>query len=406
MNQALAGLLGLALAAATLRAAPAPVPAAGPATRAEVKQKIQGTQQDLSKLRKEIKQGKQEVLKHARQEKSLLGELQQLSRKLEVARRDARTQVFNLGLVEDKLTRVRSRLELLQAEEAADRDALKGDLSRLYKARARRGPALLFAARTPAELSTRARYLGALSGATQRRVRGLQDRIAQVDGYRREYSEQQDVFKRRKEDVEQARRQVEVDRQRKEALLKDVRGRKAKVAELVREKELSAGRLQGLLDGFIRESSRLARQRQTLARPSKAGSRSSLRGRLPWPAFGRLISRYGKQTHPIFRTPVFNRGIEVGAPYGSPIKAVASGTVLHAAEMEGFGNLVVVDHGGGMMSVYGYASQVHVQAGQAVGQGELLADVGEAGTSGQPSLYFEIRQGAKAQDPLRYLGRR
>lgn len=401
MRVAAACLLGLALSLAALAAEAPPSQ-----TRAEVKQKIQGTRQDLSKLRKEIKQGKQEVQKHARQEKSLLGQVEQLNRELETARREARTHVRNLGLVEDRLTRVRSRLELLQAEETADRDALKGDLARLYKARARSGPALLFAARTPSELGARSRYLGALSGATQRRVHDLQDHIHQVEGYRREFSEREVELKRRQEDVETARRRVEQERLRKQALLKDVRGRKAHASEVVKGLELSAGRLQGLMDGFIRESARLAKQRQAYARPSKSGSRSSLHGRLPWPTAGKLISRYGKQIHPIFHTPVFNRGIEVGAPYGSPIRAVASGTVLHAAEMEGFGDLVVLDHGGGMMSVYGYASQVHVQTGQAVAQGDLLADVGEAGTSGQPSLYFEIRQGAKAQDPLHYLGRR
>jgi len=397
-------LLGLALLG--LAAALAAAPAGDPATRAEVKQKIQGTRKDLTKIRKEIKQGQQEVQKHTRQEKSILGEINQLNRELVTAQRDARIQVHNLGVVEDSLTRVRGSLELLQAEEIADRDALKGDLARLYKARARRGPALLFAARTPSELGTRARYLGALSGATQRRMRVLQEHIHKVDGYRRDYSEQKLVLKRRQEDVDAARRHVEQERQRRQALLKDVRGRKAKAAEVVKGLELSAGRLQGLMDSLQKEVARLAKQRQTLARPSKSGTRTSLHGRLPWPSAGKLIARYGKQSHPIFHTPVFNRGIEVGAPYGSPVRAVAAGTVLHAAEMEGFGNLVVLDHGGSMMSVYGYASQVHVQAGQVVNQGELLADVGEAGTSGQSSLYFEIRQGAKAQDPLRYLGRR
>jgi septal ring factor EnvC (AmiA/AmiB activator) len=109
--------------------------------------------------------------------------------------------------------------------------------------------------------------------------------------------------------------------------------------------------------------------------------------------------------HPVFKTPVFNRGIEIAAPFGASISAVASGRVLHAAPMEGFGELVVLDHGGGMMSVYGYGSKVLVHVGDGVAAGDTLAEVGEPDTGREPSLYFEIRQGAKALDPFTYLRR-
>ena len=385
----------------------------------EAGQRIQGARKDLKQLAKEIKKGKQVVSRHARQEKTIMQQLEQSGRDLDSARRESLVHARNLGVVEDRLMRVRSRLDLLQAEEASDRDVLRAGLIRLYHARVSQGPALLFSAQTPAEFGARAHYLSSLNNSVQRRVKSLRDRIAQVEGYRREFRDREVELKKRQSDVQAARAKVEQERVRRQALMHDVRNRKAEAQQEVVSLERSAQGLQDLVDGLQKEVRRLAEQRrkqnQVLLgnRKKRANAHiemddgpSTLRGRLPWPTLGRIVSRFGKQRHPIFNTTVFNRGIEIAAPYGSAVRAVASGTVLHAAQMEGFGQLVVLDHGGNMMSVYGYASEVHVTAGQSVVKGDLLAGVGEAGTAKQPALYFEIRQGAKAQDPLRYLGRR
>lgn len=373
-----------------------------------VKEKIQGARQDLKEVQRDLKKKKTVLKNTVKQEKSLLGQLEQLNRKLEAARRESLTHVKNLGLVEDRLTRIRSRLEQLDQEEQEDRSSLKASLVALYKARSRRGPALLFSVRTPAELSARTRYLGALSQGTDRRFRSLQARIEMVRGFKDEFASRQVELTKQRAEVEQSRRRVEQERLHRQSLLKNVRSKKAKTSEAVKELERSFGELQGLLGRLQEEAQRLARQRAANSHDAAptTGGPTTLRRGLAWPVHGRVVSEYGKHRHPVFHTLVFNRGIEIAAPYGSPIHAVAAGTVLHASPMEGFGELVVLDHGGSMMSVYAYASKIHVSVGQGVAQGDLLADVGEAGASKSPSLYFEIRKGAKALNPFLYLKRR
>lgn len=382
-----------------------PLPAAQTQTRAEVKDQIKDTRQDLKQIQQQLLKNRQALKSQDRREKGLMGELEGLNRKLEGARREAKIHVKNLGLVEDRLARIRSRLSELTREEAEDRRSLSSSLVDLYKARSRRGPALLFGARSPSALADRVRYLGALSRATGQRVKGLRERIGQVSNFQSEFKERQAELIRSRKDVETARRRVEQERRRRQDLLQSVRSKKARIKDAVAELERGAGRLQGLLDDLQVQVARLAQARHATA-PSAPGGPTTLRRGLAWPLRGRLVAEFGRHRHPVFKTLVFNRGIEIAAPHGSPVYAVAAGTVLHAAAMEGFGDLVVLDHGGGMMSVYGYNSQVHVQVGQGVAQGDLVADVGEAGASGQPSLYFEIRKGAKALDPFTYLRRR
>jgi septal ring factor EnvC (AmiA/AmiB activator) len=403
--------IGWALLALLGAAAPQARADDAPATHSEVKQRYNSASQELRNKKRAGRQAKLKVHQDERQIQALKNKLNALNRELTAAQRDRMVHVRNLGLVEDKLRGVSTKLELMKGEESADHDALSADLVRLYKARQHGSAALLFSAHTPSEVAARARYLEALSDMTRRKVASMRERIGQVEGWKREYREQQAFYARGKEDAETARRRVELEQRQKEAVLRSVQGRKAEDLKLAQTLEKDALGLQEMMDGLRRQEQDYARQQAAgsegaAPRVSRLGGRSSLHGRLPWPVQGRIVSRFGRQEHPEFHTPVFNRGIEIAAAFGSEVHAVAAGKVLHAGEMEGFGQLVVLDHGGGMMSVYGYGSALHVAAKQLVAQGDLLMDVGEAATSRQPSLYFEISQGAKAQDPLRFLGRR
>jgi septal ring factor EnvC (AmiA/AmiB activator) len=254
----------------------------------------------------------------------------------------------------------------------------------------------------------------------------LGEDLGQLDAYRREFDNRSAELTRHMREVDEDRRTVEREKAGKEAQLRLVRGRKARAMEAVRELKSSADRLRGMLDGLVGEALRReaqqrreqaeARARERQEAPTSApgdfdqpvghfGGRGLRRG-LPWPVRGPIVTEFGKHLHPVFHIPVFNRGIEIASEYGSPVRVVAAGLVDFAGELEGFGHLVVVDHGAGMLSVYGYGSRLRVRKGQTVRQGDVLEDVGEAAGSRQPSLYFEIRRGVKAQDPLRFLARR
>lgn len=406
-------LLVLLLAAGILRAEGEAGAGADPSPVAD----IQGTRQDLKAIKHGIRKNEQVERKLEQQKHYVLGTLETLNRELAAAQRDALTHKRNLNLVQAKLKQVREMMDLRAQEESSDRTSLESALVGLYKTRARQGPLLLFSARTPAELGTRARYLEALSGAILRRVDALGGDIRQLDSYRKEYESKSVEAARHVREVESDRQRVARERLQKRAELKEVGGKEARVVQAVEElKRLQAAK-ESMLDSLVSDAQRREADEREEARQQEQQRRkegpapsypvnSSLRRHLPWPVEGPILSRFGKQLHPVFHTSVFNRGIEIGAAFGSPVRAISSGRVAFAGEMEGFGNLVVLDHGGGTLSVYGYGSQLHVRKGQLVEQGSVLEDVGEADAGHQPSLYFEIRQGVKAQDPLRYLGRR
>jgi len=120
-------------------------------------------------------------------------------------------------------------------------------------------------------------------------------------------------------------------------------------------------------------------------------------GALIWPVNAPITSSFG------WRWGRMHEGIDLGAAYGSPIAAAAAGTVIYAGWLGGYGNLTVIDHGGGLSTAYGHQSSIGVSVGQHVEQGETIGNVGSTGHSTGPHLHFEVRVNGQAVDPLGYL---
>jgi murein DD-endopeptidase MepM/ murein hydrolase activator NlpD len=124
------------------------------------------------------------------------------------------------------------------------------------------------------------------------------------------------------------------------------------------------------------------------------------------PSNGKISSRFGMRRHPVFGDRRMHRGVDFSAPRGDPILAADGGVVEFAGRQSGFGLVVIIDHRNGYRTVYAHCSRIHVEAGQRVGQGEHIANVGSTGTSTGNHLHFEIRVNGVAKNPLPYLGLR
>ena len=116
-----------------------------------------------------------------------------------------------------------------------------------------------------------------------------------------------------------------------------------------------------------------------------------------WPVNGTINSGFGP------RGSSFHDGIDIAAPEGTPILAIEAGEVIYSDQLRGYGNMVIVRHAGGIVSVYAHNEANLVREGQAVARGEVVARVGSTGRVSGPHLHFEIRRNNAAQDPLRYL---
>jgi len=118
------------------------------------------------------------------------------------------------------------------------------------------------------------------------------------------------------------------------------------------------------------------------------------------PVNGSITSRFGASS---YRRSSRHTGLDIANSKGTPIKAAAAGTVSYASWKGSYGNLIVIDHGGGIQTYYGHLSSIGVSVGQSVGQGQVIAAMGSTGNSTGPHLHFEIRTGGVALNPQNYL---
>lgn len=124
---------------------------------------------------------------------------------------------------------------------------------------------------------------------------------------------------------------------------------------------------------------------------------------MSWPCNGVITSPYGYRVHPIFGTTIYHSGMDIGVDYGTPIHAADSGTVIYSGWISGYGNAVIIDHGGGVQTLYGHNQSLNVSEGESVAKGSVIAYAGSTGNSTGPHCHFEVRVNGEPADPMAYL---
>src|SRR5262245_3005536 len=122
-----------------------------------------------------------------------------------------------------------------------------------------------------------------------------------------------------------------------------------------------------------------------------------------WPVAGSVSSEFGERTSPYGRSWEFHPGLDIRAGSGSAVAATGGGLVVYAGRMSGYGNMVVVDHGFELKTVYAHLSAIYTDRGRRVEAGQVIGAVGQTGRATGPHLHYEVRMGAAPVDPLCYL---
>jgi len=194
--------------------------------------------------------------------------------------------------------------------------------------------------------------------------------------------------------VEQRRREIAASHAQKQAVLARLRTEESGSEHQLVALEEKARRLERLVQ-------LLAKQKRGEVVP--AGDITSVQGALQWPIDGKVIERFGKQINPKFSTVTMNNGLKIEAVPGTAVHAVFQGTVLFSQWFKGYGNLIILDHGNRIFSLYGNLKAPVVAVGQSITTGQTIAGVGESEDALSGYLYFEIREDNHPQDPQKWL---
>ncbi len=218
--------------------------------------------------------------------------------------------------------------------------------------------------------------------------------------------EQYDVISEKKISLEKLRDQLRAQQNEKKASEQTLESKKSDIEALEAQVSKDNEALEAQIDELNQQAANLtAQMQQGSIAASSSGTSEYLGGTMLWPvpSSQRVTSEYGSRFHPILQVHKFHSGIDIGAPQGDQILAASDGTVIYSAMRGGYGYCVMIDHGGGVVTVYGHCSKLLVSAGQAVTRGETIALVGSTGMSTGPHCHFEVRVNGSTTNPMPYL---
>lgn len=381
------------------------VPAGGQTRREDP---LQSEQKKLQQTQRRLKEEREKAAAARARETSLLAELEQIERRLaekqaEVTRLDKR-----IRRTQADIAALRSDVGKLLGQRSWQEEALARRLRAMYRVHAQGGALpVILSGDDPVTRATAVRHLTSLAALDARLIqeyRVTSEKLADRKG--REEARQRELaglFA----DAKREQAEVDLEAAKRRALLARVRDERAYHERMVGELTEASRRL----EAFIRELG--AKQRKLAkAPPPRPGVEppgigfGTLRGRLPWPTQGRIVTAFGAQVHPRFGTRTFRNGVDIEAAEGKDVAAVYAGHVIYTGWFKGYGNLVILDHGNEYYTLYAHIAEIEAKEGDDVRQGQRIGTVGDTGSLAGPRLYFEVRYQGKPQDPVEWLRQR
>ncbi len=313
--------------------------------------------------------------------------------------------------VEQDLADARGRLDKLRAELKLKREQLAEAEARLL-AQQKAFEQRIVLTYKASDLS----YLDVLLNSTsfedlvsrlrvvQDMIGGENDLVGQLEATRNEVEAERDAVQQDETEAARLASQLEEKRSELAALkaaqeaqrLEVVQARAAKRDKL-KAVEHNLGQLRREEDNLLAQSRRLT----GIINGNSGGGHGT--GSMVWPTHGTVVSGFGWRMHPILHTRRMHTGIDIAAGMGTAIVAADAGKVIYATWMSGYGNTTIIDHGGGISTLYAHQSSIRVSFGETVGKGELIGYVGSTGFSTGPHLHFEVRVNGSPVDPMGYL---
>lgn len=365
-------------------------------------------QDELRGVRREIRE-KQTLLKKTKKvEAAVSQELQEILKNLERKEAELKQLDRDLTTVEGAISRTQQEVAQVTEEAQLKQRQIERRLTALYKAGELGAVRMFFSAESFPQMAENIRYMRSVLEHDKLIFAEYNQKLEELRQLKTRLEKDASRKERLKGTIASKKQEIEQEKQRKASYLSKVQGDRKSYEQSIKVLQANAARLQNMMERLEAESRRRAFQKQ-----AKPGSRklppelppvpdrgfASQKGRMPMPVRGEVVEGFGKHKHPEFNSYTFTKGIFIAAAAGAEIKAIYEGTVIFADYFKGYGNMVIVDHGGGYFTLYAHASRISRKVGSEVKRGDTLALVGDVDSTRGPVLYFEVRHQGKPQDP-------
>ncbi len=343
-------------------------------------------QSQLDDIQDQIDDMEQELSAGKKQASALQAEIRALEKKIYSAEVELNGLQRNINSTKSMISKAMAELATLEEEIAAQNEGLNARLRTMYK-------------------NGEVGILTVLMGSSD-----MSDFMTNLDMVQRIYDSDATLLEKLQGQYEQV-----IDQKMELQTLRDtLLAQQAEESAQQEALQSSKGQVQTKKSAIDKDNAALEKQIDALNAEANAltakilglqGTGSYIGGTMAWPsqASTRISSPFGYRIHPILRIKKMHTGIDIAASSGTNILAANSGTVITAGWNNSYGYMVMIDHGGGIVTLYAHSSKLLVSKGAVVGRGQAIAKVGSTGMSTGPHLHFEVRVNGVYKNPLDYV---
>ncbi|MGI6452529.1 MAG: murein hydrolase activator EnvC family protein [Syntrophomonadaceae bacterium] len=348
-------------------------------------------QEQLQEINQRIYQQQKNIQEAQQRENTIMGQLQSLQKDINRTENDLEFLIKQINDLQKDIKQTEEEIAAMEEQLEVQSEILSDRLVHIYEKGQASYLEVLLAATDVRDFLTRYEMLNYI-------VKQDVDLIETIAAKKEELTEKKAALEKKAEELEaiekeqeNKREQLRQQKNNQDRLLTNVRREKSAYEQALAELEQTSKQIEAMI-----------RQIQ-----SGGGNPSLGTGTYTWPTPGYtgITSPYGMRFHPVLKENRMHTGVDLRAPMGANIVAADSGTIIQTGWMGGYGQVVIIDHGNQVSTLYAHQSKILVNTGDTVYKGQTIGKVGSTGWSTGPHLHFEVRINGKHTDPMQYISK-
>jgi septal ring factor EnvC (AmiA/AmiB activator) len=363
--------------------------------------KINEENQRLKKIEQQIKSVKDEINNLQKKEIGYLETLHKIEKLLQDTEKELQTIEKDLELAQKEIKQGED--ELIREKHILKERiiVLESRLRQIYKHRLTGYLEILFNSESFSDFLTRFRYIKNILSLDAEVINDIRRQMKKIEDHKINLENREEILSLLKKEVEKEKENIEFSIKAKKSIINKIDSQKEVYLKSLKELEQSSLEIKNIIERIYKqreEDSKKVSQKEVPAitlKPKK--------GILALPVQGKLISEYGRQKNTDFNTYTFNSGIDISAPLGQVVHAAGSGEVIYTGNIKGYGQIIIIDHGGRTTTLYAHLSKILIDIGDKVKKGQIVGQVGDSGGVSSTRLHFEVRVEGKPTDPMNWL---
>ena len=361
-------------------------------------QQITSENQRLEKIENQIEIVKREINNLEEKEHGYLASLH----KIETILKDTQAELLeieeDLLSTEKKLKELEEEYLLLQKDLKEKISYLENRLRDVYMHQRTAYLAVLINSDSFSDFLNRYKYIKDILSIDVRIINDIQEKSHSLEEKKNRLEERKEILRLLKEEVKKEKESIAYSIEAKKAIINKIDTQKEAYLKSLEELKQSSGEIKNIIEKLHQETLQ-SRQKDDREIPILKAKK----GILALPLQGKIIASYGKQENAGFNTYTFNSGIDISAPMGEVIRSAGAGEVIYTGWIKGYGQIIIINHGGRMSTLYAHLLKTIIKCGEKVKKGQIIGQVGDSGGVSSPRLHFEVRTEGKPTNPMNWL---